>query len=90
MERLWLAATNQNLAVHPLISPFYLFPRIVHGNGEGLDEKSIRELTKLREQFVDITGIPDNSAEVFLAKIGIAEEPVLKSYRIPVEKVLVI
>lgn len=90
MERLWLAATNRNVAVHPLISPFYLFPRIVHGNGEGLDEKSIRELTGLRKQFLDITGIQDDSAEVFLAKISIAEEPVLKSHRIPVEKVLFI
>lgn len=88
MERLWLAATNLNLALHPVISPFYLFPRIVHGNGEGLDEKSIDELMLLRAEFLNITGLEDNLAEVFIAKIAVAEEPTLKSHRLPLEKVL--
>jgi molybdopterin/thiamine biosynthesis adenylyltransferase len=90
MERFWLAATNFNIAVHPLISPFYLFPRITHSNGEGLDRKSILELTKLREEFVTLTKIDDNRAEIFLTKIAIAPEPLLKTQRLPIEKVLTI
>jgi len=89
MERLWLEATNLNLAIHPLISPLYLFSRILHGNGEGLDEKNIKELQFLREQFHKITGSGNTDAEIFLTKISIAEEPVLKAHRLPVKEILV-
>lgn len=90
MERFWLAATNLNIAVHPVISPLYIFPRMVYGNGEGLTEQNIKELRHLREKFISITGIENNQAEVFLAKVAIADEPVLKSFRLPLEKTLII
>ena len=90
MERFWLAATNLNIAVHPVISPLYIFPRVVHGKGDGLTEQNINELKYLRQKFISITGIEDNRAEVFLAKIAIADEPVLKSFRLPIEKTLFI
>lgn len=90
MERFWLAATNMDIAVHPLISPFYLFPRIMHSEGEGLDEKSITELKSLRKEFENLTKIGDNQAEVFLTKIAIASAPTIKTHRLPIEDVLVI
>jgi len=88
MERFWLAATKMGLSVHPMISPFYLFPRILHGNGEGLDEVSVKELTLLREKFVDLTGIGNNLSEVFIAKIGKAGVPQVKSLRLMLEDTL--
>src|SRR5690606_21337330 len=88
MERFWLKATALNLAVHPLISPLYLFSRILHGNGEGLDPKSIKELTALREEFALLTGLDNHHAEVFLTKISYAEEPEIKALRLPIEKTL--
>ncbi len=88
MERFWLAATNLNLAIHPLISPLYLFSRLIHGRGEGLDMKNIEELKVLRKQFEEVSNSDDASAEVFLAKISFASEPELKAHRIPVEKIL--
>jgi molybdopterin/thiamine biosynthesis adenylyltransferase/nitroreductase len=90
MERFWMAATNLGLAIHPLISPLYLFPRVVYGNGEGLDPKFVPMLKDLRKKFCDITDISDDRAEVFLAKIAIAPEPELKSFRLPLEKTLTI
>lgn len=90
MERFWLAATNFGLAVHPLISPLYLFPRVVYGNGEGLDPKFVPVLKDLRKRFIEITAMGDDRAEVFLAKIAMAPEPVLKSFRLPLEKTLII
>ncbi|KHJ39315.1 putative NAD(P)H nitroreductase acg [Pedobacter glucosidilyticus] len=90
MERFWLAATQLHLAIHPLISPLYLFSRINHGQGEGLDKESIEELQLLRKEFEALTGLNHNHAEVFLAKISVAEEPELKSHRLPLEKVLFI
>jgi molybdopterin/thiamine biosynthesis adenylyltransferase len=90
MERFWLAATQLNLAVHPLISPLYLFARINHGEGEGLDRESTKELQSLRKKFEALTGLNSNQAEVFLAKISLAEEPEIKSHRLPLEKILFI
>jgi molybdopterin/thiamine biosynthesis adenylyltransferase len=89
MERFWLEATNLNLAIHPLISPLYLFSRILHGEGEALEEKNIQELQILRERFNQITGSDNNSSEVFLAKIAIADEPSLKAHRLALEDILV-
>lgn len=89
MERFWLEATNLNLAIHPVISPLYLFSRILHGNGEGLDEKTIKELHFLREQFNKITGVGNTDSEVFLTKVAIADEPKLKAHRLPVKDILV-
>ncbi len=88
MERFWLEATNLNLAIHPVISPLYLFSRILHGAGEGLDEKNINELQYLRETFNKIAGTGNNDAEVFLTKIAIAKEPELKAHRLPVKDIL--
>jgi hypothetical protein len=90
MERFWLAATDLGLAVHPLISPLYLFPRIVYGNGEGIDPKFVPALRDLRKKFCQLTDMGDDRAEVFLAKVAVAPEPELKSFRLPLEKTLVI
>ncbi len=89
MERFWLGATNLGIAVHPVISPLYIFPRVFVGNGEGLTPDNVEELRALREKFIAITGMEDGLAEVFLAKIAIAPEPELKSHRLPVEKTLI-
>ncbi len=88
LERFWLMATQLGLSVHPLISPLYIFPRIVHGNGESLTQKNIEELKVLREDFKELTGVEDHEAEVFLVKISVAEEPKVKSFRLPVHEVL--
>jgi nitroreductase len=90
MERFWLEATRLNIAVHPVISPLYIFPRVLKGNGEALTEENINELKGLRKKFLEITGIEDNGAEVFLAKVAIAEEPSLKSFRLPIEQTLLV
>jgi molybdopterin/thiamine biosynthesis adenylyltransferase/nitroreductase len=90
MERFWLAATQLGIAVYPMISPFYLFPRILHGAGEGLDTKSITELKQVKKKFSQLTGFADNQAEIFIAKLSKAAPPVIKSLRLPLEDVLII
>lgn len=90
MERLWLSATGLDLAIHPLISPLYLFARLINGGGEGLDPKFLSELSRLQQKFREITGMQDTDAGVFLAKIAIAPEPELKSLRLPLEETLIL
>lgn len=90
MERFWLGATNLNIAVHPVISPLYIFPRVLWANGDGLTDENVAELKVLREKFKAVTGVKDGDAEVFLAKVAIAAEPELKSFRLPLEQTLAI
>ncbi|TDE18171.1 Rv1355c family protein [Dyadobacter psychrotolerans] len=90
LQRLWLKAEELQFAVHPLISPFYLFPRVTNGNGAGLDQKEVSHLTTLRKKFLDIVPVNENAAGVFLFKIARAAVPEIKSYRLPLGETLFI
>ena len=90
MQRLWLKAEELQFAIHPLISPFYLFPRVTKGNGAGLDDTESSKLRDLREKFMRLVPFEDNIAEVFLFKIARAPKPEIKSYRLPLEETLFI
>jgi len=88
MERLWLAATHYKLAMYPLISPFYLFPRLDDPNGAEITQKDRMNLELLKQNFHDTTAIPSNETGMFLYKIGKADEPQIRSLRLPLEEVL--
>lgn len=90
MERFWLQATELGYAVHPLISPFYLFPRITKGGGAGLDAGEVEKLFSLRNEFKRILPLDDDGAEVFICKLAIAPEPTIKTLRLPIEETLYI
>jgi len=87
-ERLWLASEKLGLALHPVISPLYFFPRINGGKDTGISQDELAELKILRERFIKLFNVPDGLAEVFLFKLSYAERPKIKSLRIPFEKVL--
>ncbi len=88
MQRLWLQTELEELALHPLISPLYLFPRILYGTENGLDETEIRKLRELRQQFLQIFPLEPGLAEVFLFKIGKADRPLIQSHRLPLHTTL--
>ncbi|MES2647505.1 MAG: Rv1355c family protein [Bacteroidota bacterium] len=88
MQRLWLKATELGYAIHPLISPFYLFPRITKGNGAGLDKYESNRLKALRHEFANIIPLNDDTAEVFIFKIAKAENPAIKTLRLPLNEIL--
>lgn len=90
MERIWLLATQRNLAIHPINSPLSLFARISHGKGEGLDRRVVNELKELKSEFDRITSSDSQRAEVFLAKIAPNRNVAIKTLRLPLEEVLVI
>jgi molybdopterin/thiamine biosynthesis adenylyltransferase/nitroreductase len=88
MQRLWLKAEELEFAIHPLISPFYLFPRITKGNGAGLDSEEADRLGDLRKKFLSLVPLSEDMAEVFLFKIAKAEKPKIPSYRLPLDETL--
>lgn len=86
LERVWLKAEMLGYAVYPLISPFYLFPRVLHGNDAGLDKIESDTVLGLREQFLKTVPLKDDLAEVFIFKLGKAEKPLVKSLRLPLSE----
>ncbi|MCF0070755.1 Rv1355c family protein [Dyadobacter sp. CY261] len=90
MQRLWLCAEQLQFAIHPLISPFYLFPRITKGDNAGLDKAEALKLLTLRKRFMELVPYEEDVAEVFLFKIAKAETPGIKSYRLPLNETLFI
>lgn len=88
MERLWLEATRLGLAVHPMISPLYLFPRVLHANDEGISEQNAQELRQLRARFASIFKLDDDGADIFLTKIAKAPDPEMLTFRLPLDHVL--
>jgi molybdopterin/thiamine biosynthesis adenylyltransferase/nitroreductase len=88
-QRMWLTAEKLGLAIYPLISPLFLFPRITLGSGEGLSEADIAELKELREAFKTLFGVPEGLAEVFLFRLSNAPRPHVVAPRIPVSEILI-
>ncbi len=90
LQRLWLKATQLNVALHPLIAPLYLFPRILYGEGEGLTDNMIKELYLLRKRFEKIFNCSEKRNEIFLFRI-FPDSPVkTRSLRRKIDDILTI
>jgi molybdopterin/thiamine biosynthesis adenylyltransferase len=81
VQRMWLTATKNNIAVYPMTGPLFLFPRLMYGNGIGMTDEMIKELKLLREEFAGLFSLEKNVGEIFLFRLCYAEEPVVKSLR---------
>ncbi|MDJ0840348.1 MAG: Rv1355c family protein [Acidobacteriota bacterium] len=90
VERAWLAATREGLAVQPMAVLPYLFARLSGSDGAGLDEDLRAGLLSLRPRFERLFGlVPEEPrGEMFLFRIAHAEPPSRRSLRRPLEDVL--
>ncbi len=79
MERLWLAATLNGLAVQPLISSCLLALPKTEG---------VSETTKMQLQKYWMSWLPPGEVPIVLLRIGHATQPAWKSPRPPVESLL--
>jgi hypothetical protein len=81
-ERIWLKATELNIAMQPLISPLYFFMRLLEGEGAGLDHQEKLKLKALRKRFEAIFPVSnENQGEVFLFRLNIAKDIKFRSVR---------
>ncbi|OJW84252.1 MAG: hypothetical protein BGO69_02735 [Bacteroidetes bacterium 46-16] len=88
-ERMWLAAEKHGLALHPLISPLYFFPRITQDiENNSLSTENIVELKMLRERFKQLFRIREGLAEVFLFKLACVPKAGPMALRKPVNEML--
>ncbi len=87
-QRLWLKSTIEKIAVHPLIAPLYIFPRLVYGNAEGLSIKDIEHLNGLRKTFLDLWDLPEGKGEIFMFKLFKTAHNPVRAYRLPLKEIL--
>jgi hypothetical protein len=87
VERMWLTATKNNIAVYPMTGPLFLFPRLIYGKGIGMTEEMIRELKVLRTEFTSLFSLKENTGEIFLFRLCYAEKPRIDSLRRPVKDI---
>lgn len=81
-ERIWLKATDLNLAFQPLISPVYFFMRLVEGQGAGLNKEEQSQLHVLRDKLYNtLPQLNKDDSLAYLFRINIAKEIKYRSTR---------
>lgn len=88
MQRMWLTAHAQGVAICPMTVLIYLFARLYHGGGEGLDEQAIAELHALRSRWLKLFPVAPETGEVLLFRMSRADAPSVRSHRRPVDEIL--
>lgn len=85
LQRVWIEAERRGLAVQP-VSPVFLFAR----RPEDLHTVSPEfadTLTSLQGRFQDLMGVPGHEMMVSILRLGYAEEPAVRSRRLPIPSV---
>ncbi len=89
MQRVWLEATRQGLAVTPLATLPYLFARLERGGGEGLDAGQRADLAGWRDRFRAVFGPNDGQTEAMMLRFArVDAPPTARSLRRPLDEVL--
>ncbi|MGH7437939.1 MAG: hypothetical protein ACRENE_19845, partial [Polyangiaceae bacterium] len=87
LQRVWLSAHAQGVAVQPMTVLLYLLARAEDGAGAGLDEPERAELAALRTELGTVTG-PARGAEIMLMRFLIADPPTARAARREVDEIL--
>ncbi len=80
-ERFWLAAETVGVAVHPQISPVYLFARLDGAPCHGFTAAEVAHLHALQNDFRKLFRHSPEEYPTFLTRIGIAHEQTPRSGR---------
>ena len=88
LQRMWLTATGENIAMQPMLAATLHFARLKHANGAGMPEFMKEEFEVLYKRFQQLFLQLKEKEDVFLFRLSIADEPKVKSYRLALDKVL--
>jgi N-acetylglutamate synthase-like GNAT family acetyltransferase len=88
LQRMWLSATQRNIAVHPVTTLPYFFALIERGTGQQLDNETIAAFRGLRTPYKSLFAFSFGAAEVFLFRIFPGAEAERRSLRRRVQDVL--
>jgi len=84
VQRSWIFANQQGIAVHPMLSPAFFFNRLIHGDGDEMTAPLAGKLHQLRKRFLKIFPLETNHLkykEVFLMKVTKAGDVDIQSLR---------
>lgn len=88
LERVWLAANKDNIAVHPASLSTLIFNTLKYADNNGFTEYMANEAKELRKDFERLFSIDNSKVDVLLLRFFIAPPPKKRSVRYPLEKVL--
>ncbi len=88
VQNVWLNANLKGIAFHPISAPIFLFARLNHSNGDGLDKEMSEELTKLQDELCEIFPILNERQGIFIFRLSYADEASVRSHRKPLEDIL--
>lgn len=89
MQRLWLTANAHFLSIQPVLAPVLHFARINDGAGDTMPQHVAREFSLLNQAFngvFDLTS--DKEVPMFFFRLFYGQNPVVKSFRLDLEDVL--
>jgi hypothetical protein len=81
LQRAWLAATSLSVSVHPVSACTLFFAWLERGNGKGFSAETISELIQLKKRFMQLFALHEKGGQIFMIKLGVAEEMKTKSLR---------
>lgn len=88
LQRLWLTATSLGLGFQPVTVLLYLFARVEHGDGTGLDATETATLHALRKRLSTLVPQRPDETELLLFRLSYAPPPTARALRRDVETVL--
>lgn len=86
VEKLWLYFNNNGIAYQPVSPATFMFARLA--DEDSSTSPYLREnLRVLREEYLDLLGLPTGVNDLFLSRLFYAEQPEVKSLRKPLREV---
>jgi molybdopterin/thiamine biosynthesis adenylyltransferase len=88
LERVWLAANKDNIAVHTCSLSTLIFKTLAYAENNGFSDYMEKEAWELRKDFERLFSLDSSKIDVLLLRFFIAPPPKRKSVRYPLERVL--
>ena len=86
-EHAWLLATKNNIAIHPVSAPLFLYYNIKYGDKKGVSENMINEIDALYRKLCILFPELEKRSGVFLFRVSNADAPTARSLRKPIDEV---
>ncbi|MCD6017116.1 MAG: hypothetical protein K0S53_237 [Bacteroidetes bacterium] len=88
LERVWLAANKDNIAVHTCSLSTLIFNTLAYADNNGFTEYMEKEAWELRKDFEKLFSLDASKVDVLLLRFFIAPPPKRRSVRYPLDRVL--
>lgn len=88
LERVWLAANQDGICVHPASLSNLIFNTLKYADRHGFTAYMEAEARMLRKEFEGLFGLTDSDVDVLLLRFFIGDPPKMRSVRYPLERVL--